>query len=137
MATRNKKERQLTQQEFSVMAAFRQGPLPPPVELEKYESLYPGVTKLLFDNFVRQSEHRMKLETTVVTGDNRRANRGQIISAIMAFLCIGAGSALTFLGKNVEGLALIFGSMGSILVAFYGGAVLRKMERIQKNKEQP
>jgi uncharacterized membrane protein len=60
MSTRNKKDRRLgyreadsPARELNMMAAFRQGPLPPPVELEKYESLYPGATKLLFDNFIK------------------------------------------------------------------------------------
>jgi uncharacterized membrane protein len=63
MSNRSKKDRRIVKQEenqpslteFSIMAAFRKGPLPPPAELEKYEGLYPGATKLLFDNFINQS----------------------------------------------------------------------------------
>jgi uncharacterized membrane protein len=116
------------------MAVIRQGPLPPPAELEKYEALFPGATKLLFDNFVRQSNHRMKLEKTVIGNDAKRAGRGQIISAVLAFLCIVSGSILTYLGKDAVGLSLIFGSIGTLLTAFYGGAILRKIERVQKDK---
>jgi uncharacterized membrane protein len=117
------------------MAAIRQSPLPPPAEVEKYEILYSGATKLLFDNFLQQSNHRMELEKTTVQNDNKRANRGQIISAIMAFYCITTGGVLTFLGHNVVGLSLIIGSIGTLLTAFYGGAILRKIERIEKNKQ--
>jgi uncharacterized membrane protein len=77
MSTRNKKERRLAYQgpeppasEVNVLTAFRKGPLPPPAELEKYESLYPGATKLLFDNFVNQTNHRMELEKLVIQEDN-------------------------------------------------------------------
>jgi uncharacterized membrane protein len=48
MSTRSKKDRRLVTQEvqppdveFSILAAFRKGPLPSPTELEKYEVLYP------------------------------------------------------------------------------------------------
>jgi uncharacterized membrane protein len=134
MSTRNKKERRISNtetQEFG-MVAFRQGPLPPPAELEKYENMFPGATKLLFDNFIRQSDHRMELEKAVIKNDAKRAGRGQIISAVLAFLCIVSGSILTYFGKDTVGLSLIFGSIGTLLTAFYGGAILRKIERVQK-----
>ena len=141
MSTRNKKNRrQLTQQqpqEYGVMAAIRQSPFPPPAEVERYEVLYPGATKLLFDNFQLQSNHRMELEKLTIEGDNKRANRGQIISAILAFVCILSGGFLTYLDKNVAGLSMIFGSLATLLTAFYGGAIIRKIERIQKNKPFP
>jgi hypothetical protein len=44
------------------------------------------------------------------------------------------GSILTYLGKDAVGLSLIFGSIGTLLTAFYGGAILRKIERVQKDK---
>jgi len=73
MSNRNKKDRRVTKleqnqpefHEFSIMAAFRKGPFPPPEEMQKYESLYSGATKLLFDNFVTQTNHRIELEKTV------------------------------------------------------------------------
>jgi hypothetical protein len=138
MSNRIKKDRRIATQtqeplEYSFMAV-RQGPLPPPAEMEKFEALYPGVTKLVFDNFIRQSNHRMTLETTVIEGDNKRANIGQIVSAALAFLGIITGSILTYLGKDVVALSLIFTSIGTLLTAFYGGAILRKFEREKKDR---
>ena len=93
------------------------------------------MTKLVFDNFISQSNHRMELEKTTISGDNKRADRGQIISAILAFLCLAVGGFLTYLDKNVAGLSMIFGSLATLLTAFYGGAILRKIERTQKDKK--
>jgi len=141
MSNRNKKDRRLVKQEsnqpvpgYGVLAEFRKSPFPPPAELEKYETLYPGAAKLLFDNFVAQTNHRMHLEKTTIEGDNKRANRGQIISAIITLACIGVGSWLTYIGKNIVGLSMIVGSIGTLLTAFYGGAIIRKIERTQKWK---
>jgi uncharacterized membrane protein len=52
------------------MAYFRKGPLPPPEELEKYEALLPGATKMLFDNLISQTNHRMELEKREREGKN-------------------------------------------------------------------
>jgi len=139
MPNRNKKERRLATQEpqgFNIMAAIRQSPLPPPAELERYEVNFPGATKLLFDNFIQQSEHRMKLESAVVEGDNKRANRGQVIAGVLAFLGITSGVTLTIFDKDIVGLSLIIGSIGTLLTAFYGGAILRKIERNNKNNHR-
>lgn len=53
MSNRIKKERRLANlntesqvPELSIWASFRKSPFPPPDELEKYEGLYPGITKL-------------------------------------------------------------------------------------------
>jgi len=145
MPNRNKKDRRLTKPEktrptvpeYGVAAAvFRAGPLPQPEELQKYKSLYPGVTKLLFDNYVAQTSHRMELENTVIHADNKRANTGQTMAFILGLLGIISGSILTYLGKNIGGLSLIFGSIGTILTAFYGGVILRHIERTNKDKAQ-
>jgi uncharacterized membrane protein len=107
--------------------------LPPPAEMERYEALYPGITRILIDTYTAQVNHRIELETTVIEGDNKRATRGQVISAAIAFICICMGGALTYFDKNVGGLSLIFGSLGTLLTAFYGGAIIRRKERKEKN----
>jgi uncharacterized membrane protein len=119
--------------EYSFMA-LRQSPLPPSAELEKFETLYPGVTKLVFDNFINQSNHRMELEKSTILADNKRANRGQVISAVLVFLCVLIGGFLIFFNKNIEGIVMVLTSLGVLITAFYGGAILRINERIRKEK---
>jgi len=97
--------------------------------------MHPGIAKIIMDSYIAQVNHRMSLEKIVIEGDNKRANKGQIISAIIAFLCITTGSVLTYLGKNVVGLSLIIGSIGTLLTAFYGGAIIRKIERANKERK--
>ena len=115
-------------------AEYRTDILPPPDELERYEALSPGITKAILDTYVAQVEHRIKLETSVIEGDNKRANKGQVISASLSFFCIALGGALVYLDKDIAGLSLIIGSIGTLLTAFYGGAILRKVERDKKSR---
>jgi drug/metabolite transporter (DMT)-like permease len=90
---------------------------------------------MVFDNFLNQSNHRMELEKATIFGDNKRANRGQIVSAIIVFLCIATGGFLIYHDKNIGGLATILGSLATLLTAFYSGAIIRKKERLQKEKK--
>ena len=55
----------------------------------------------------------MELERAVIRNDGKRAGRGQIISAILAVLCITSGGILTYFGKDTVGLSLIFGSQSA------------------------
>jgi uncharacterized membrane protein len=116
------------------MAAFRKGPLPPPAELEKYEGLYPGATKLLFDNFITQSNHRMELETFTIQRDAKRADRGQIIAAILCIMVLAPSIVLLFLGKPIIGLSAIIGSLVTLSGIFFGSLFSRRKERENKEK---
>ncbi|MDR1249035.1 MAG: DUF2335 domain-containing protein [Treponema sp.] len=122
------------QTEYSLTAAFRQGPLPPPAELEKYEGLYPGATRLLFDNFINQSNHRMELEKTVIKGDNRRADIAQWLSFAIGITALVGGFLLILKGKDGFGFASIIGALGTLLSSFIGGILSRRKERENKDK---
>jgi uncharacterized membrane protein len=140
MGTRSKKDRRLAKTPSGDLVAYqhtesRTDILPPPDELERYEAMHPGTTQIILETYVSQVNHRMTLEKYVIEGDNKRANRGQVISSILGLLCIVSGSILTYLGKDAVGLSLIFGSIGTLLTAFYGGAILRQIERVKKDKK--
>jgi uncharacterized membrane protein len=139
MGTRSKKDRRLAKMPSGDLVAYqhtesRTDILPPPDELERYEAMHSGTTQIILETYVSQVNHRMTLEKSVIESDNKRANRGQVISSILGLLCIVSGSILTYLGKDAVGLSLIFGSIGTLLTAFYGGAILRQIERVRKDK---
>jgi len=139
MGIRSKRDKRLTQMPSGDLVAYqhtesRTDILPPPDELERYEAMHPGTAKIILDTYVAQANHRMELEKSVINGDNKRASSGQIFSGILGLSCIISGSILTFLGKDTVGLSLIFGSIGTLLTAFYGGAILRHIERNKKDK---
>jgi large-conductance mechanosensitive channel len=84
--------------------------------LEKYEGLYPGATKLLFDNFVNQTNHRMELEKLVIQEDNKRANKAQRNSFVITITI------------------LILAAMLFIIIAFITSSISCQKERNNKRK---
>ena len=141
MSTRNKKDRRLVIQEAQppvpefMLAAYRKGPLPSPAELEKYENLYPGVTKLLFDNFINQTNHRMELEKQVIQGDDKRATVAQRNSFIITIAILLLAACLFFLGKDGSAIAAVFTAIAPMVIAFISSSISRKKERDKKQKE--
>jgi len=142
MSNRTKKDRRLvsleqsqpTVPEFNIMAAFRKGPLPPPEEMQKYETIYPGATKLLFDNFITQTNHRIELEKTVILGDDKRADKAQRNSFIIAMSILVLSGILFFLGKDGYAIGAVFTAIAPILIAFITSSISRKKERETKRK---
>jgi uncharacterized MAPEG superfamily protein len=141
MSTRRKKDRRLTKlefepqvPEFSVWAAFRKSPFPPPTELEKYELLYPGVAKQFFDNFTNQSNHRMELEKIVIQGDNKRADVAQRNSFIIILALIIMAIVLFILGKDTQAIVAVVSAMVPVIISFINSTIKRKDERESKRK---
>ncbi|MDR1316991.1 MAG: DUF2335 domain-containing protein [Spirochaetales bacterium] len=142
MSNRNKQNGQIAQPENNPpspgtlvsVTGIRIGPLPSPAEMEKYEQLYPGATKMLFELFKEQSGHRMELEKTVIKGDSRRANIAQWLSFALGMTALTGGVILILKGKDGFGFASIIGALTTLLSAFIGGAILRKIERQNKAK---
>ena len=143
MSTRDKKDRRLTTLEkaqppaskFELTAAFRESPFPPPAELEKYEALYPGAAKLLFDNFVNQTNHRMELEKLVIHEDSKRANIAQHYSFIITIAILVLAGVLFFLGKDGPAIAAVFTALAPIIIAFINSSISRRKERNNKRKD--
>jgi uncharacterized membrane protein len=142
MSNRSKKDRRITKleqnqpeiPEFSIMAAFRKGPLPPPEEMQKYETLYLGATKLLFDNFITQTNHRIELEKTVIQGDNKRADRAQRNSFIIAMTILILAAVLFLTGKDGYAIAAVITAIAPIIIAFISSSIARKKERDNKRR---
>jgi uncharacterized membrane protein len=128
----NLEQNQPTIQEFSIMAAFRKGPFPPPEEMQKYEILYPGATKLLFDNFISQTNHRIELEKTVIQGDNKRADKAQRNSFIIAMSFLALAGFLFIRGKDVYAISAVIAAIAPIVMAFITSSISRKKEKETK-----
>jgi uncharacterized membrane protein len=143
MPNKNNQKRQIAQpgnsssspDQVVSFTAIRAGPLPPPDEMERYERLYPGSTKMLLELLKEQSGHRMELEKTVIKGDNRRANIAQWLSFALGMTALIGGVILILKGKDGFGFASIIGALATLLSAFVGGAILRKIERQKKTKD--
>jgi uncharacterized membrane protein len=109
--------------------------LPPPAELEKYELLYPGATKLLFDNFIGQTNHRMELEKLVIQEDNKRANKAQRNSFLITISIFILAVILFIMGKDGLAIAAVFTAIAPMVIAFITSSISRKKERDNKRKD--
>ena len=112
----------------------RQSILPPPNELERYEALNPGTTRIILETYQKQVEHRIAIEKTVIEGDTRRANIGQVMAFILSLITIVGGFILVVLGKDILGIAAIISSLATLLGVFMYGAHTRRKERENKSK---
>ncbi|MEI8094509.1 MAG: DUF2335 domain-containing protein [Spirochaetales bacterium] len=120
---------------FAASQNVRISPFPPPAEMQVYEHLAPGFTAEFLGTYKSQVEHRQKLETLAITGDNTRANRAQILSFILAIVFGILGFSLILLGRDVIGYATLLGAIGSLLLAFFGGTFMRYLERRGKARQ--
>lgn len=110
------------------------GPLPPPAILASYDELCPGSAQTIIDQFVRQGDHRMQLETKVISNEILRANAGLAAGFLLAAgVLIGSGYFIT-LGYELGGAIGIVSALGSLVGVFIYGTHSRKDERIQKER---
>jgi uncharacterized membrane protein len=141
MSNRIKKDRRLANlnaeaqvPEISFWASFRKSPFPPPDELERYEGLYPGITKLFFDNFANQTNHRMGLEKTVIEGDNKRANTAQHYSFIITLVFLALAGFLFHSNKDGLAIGSAVTSIVPVIISFLNSSNKRKKEKENKRK---
>lgn len=97
------------------------GPLPPPETLREYEEIIPGSARAIFETaqdtrrlVAAQSEHRMKLEKTVIESDVRSAVTGQWLSFIVMMTAMLIGAYIIQIGKSAEGFATIIAAVGAL-----------------------
>ena len=120
----------IVQREFYI----HRGPLPDPKAFGQYETILPGAADRILTMAEKQQNHRMGIEKSVTDSDIQRANQGLILGFILFLLFAIGGFVLLFIGKDVQGYALLGTS-------FVGGVVnfirvgRERMRQTQRNKE--
>jgi uncharacterized membrane protein len=115
-------------------AELHSGPLPSADMLRKYNEVLPGAAERIFNMAERQSEHRMVLERTVVVGDTKRADKGLLIGAAVAFVVLVGAITCILMGHDVAGGVIAAIDIGSIVYVFVHTNRVRQEERVQKAK---
>ena len=111
------------------------GPLPPAAELERYNNIIPNGADRIMKMAEEQSKHRQAMERTTIHGENGRANRGQIIAAIIVLAGMGIGTYFILKGLDTQGFIAMFAPLGAVATAFIMGRTQRKRERAEKDEE--
>jgi uncharacterized membrane protein len=112
----------------NVEAVSFQGPIPPPELLREYNEIVPNGADRIVRMAEAQSAHRIQLESTVINGDDKRANWGLFTGYTIGILIIVLSFILIMKGHDVSGTVL-----GSIdLVGLVSLFVLGRRSRGQE-----
>lgn len=112
------------------------GPLPPAELLQEYENIYPGSAKIIFDTFVKQSNHRIKMEDTVITSQQKQAQRGQVFALSVALSFLVVSAACVILGHEVSGSIIGTVDVLGIVAVFITGKFYQKSDLNNKNPDR-
>jgi uncharacterized membrane protein len=94
------------------------GPIPPPIFLEHYEKIVPGIAKRFLEEPHLEAEHRRGLEKLMVEEKIRLSKRGQGMAFFLATSCVFAAFASIFFGYDIAGLGALFISIASFVAIF-------------------
>ena len=94
------------------------GPLPPPEILQQYEVILPGMAERLVKAFEAQGDHRRDMDDKALSMNFRLARVGQVFAFILGLAALGCGTYLIATGHNAQGIAVVFGTIGSMVTAF-------------------
>ena len=111
----NSKKATLIKYEKSEMFA---GPVPHPEIIERYEKIYPGAAKIIFEKWDSQVKHRHNLEKSVVWADNLKSILGVIFGFIAVMAAIGGGVYIALNGQQLFGGGLSLFGLAMLATAF-------------------
>jgi uncharacterized membrane protein len=96
------------------------GPIPSATEIARYAEVYPEAPAILFGELRAEAAHRRDVERRIVDTETRRADRGQIIAAVVFILGLVIGGGLVSLGHDVAGAAIVGADLVSGAAIFLG-----------------
>jgi uncharacterized membrane protein len=115
----------------------REGPLPSGRELRRYREADPSAPRIILHEFRAESRHRRHLERQIVTGENRRADRGQVFALVIILVGLTISALLIQGGHDVAG-GFIGGLdlLGMAALFLTGAAALRDHEPAKKPEKK-
>jgi hypothetical protein len=96
-------------------------PWPPAAEVERLNAQDPRAARIIFDNFDEQGRNRRDLEQKIVTGSERRADRGQLIGAAFFFFVVLCGLIIALAADPVAGAGVIGAAVASGAIIYVVG----------------
>jgi len=100
---------------------YHSGPLPSPEDLARYGAVDPDAVPAILGTFTEQARHRRAMESDVVRGVERRADRGQVIGAFLVGLGIVGGCVVALAGDGFAGVGIVSAAFASAAVSFVAG----------------
>lgn len=118
----------------SVSFSQYSGPLPPPEILQAIDDACPGGADRIITQMEEQGRHRRNLETIVITGDDRREDKGQIFGFILCMTVLIGGIVLLALGISIAGYISLIAGLGIPAGLFVYKKIEAKQELKKKRK---
>lgn len=112
------------------------GPIPPALELGKYENVLPGAANRILKMAEKQSAHRQELENKMLEANIKAEKVGQLLGFIIFGLAIIAGFVLIMFGKDIVGLVALISSIGGVIGLFVYNRVEAKKELKEKGRKK-
>ncbi len=95
------------------------GPVPHPEIIERYEKIYPGAAKQIFEEYDRQVLHRHSLEKSLVKTDNIKSILGVVFGFVLAMSALVGGVVVViFKGISLFAGGLSFSGLALLVLAF-------------------
>jgi uncharacterized membrane protein len=105
------------------------GPLPDAETLIKYNSIIPDGAERIMKMAEKQQEHRMTMESKVITSQSHQSKLGQIFGFIIGLVGIGSGTFLASIGEATVGGIIAGGTVVSLVSVFVLGKRRQKSEQ--------
>jgi uncharacterized membrane protein len=121
---------------FSYAVKVHSGPLPSSETLKEYEEVLPGSAQTIFDVFVKQSNHRMAMESTVVNAQQTQSKWGQNYAFIIAIVVLAAAFACILMGHEVSGSILGSVDLVALVTVFIVGKQYQKQNLDSKKPSE-
>ena len=89
-------------------------PIPAPAEFEHYERVLPGAADRILTMAEKEQSARISLKEQQHRSAVKTYGRGQYLGAFLGTLGLTYGAGLLYLGKSIEGFAVLAGSLGAL-----------------------
>lgn len=93
---------------------------------------HPQLAHKIVDDIIDKGQHRQKIELLVVEGDNRRADRGQLIAGGIAVLALLIGFVLIMSDHSAVGIAVLVTAIVPLVGTNLYSRYAAKRERLAK-----
>jgi uncharacterized membrane protein len=113
------------------------GPLPSPEALEDYNRVVPGLADRIVSMTEGQQKHRMTLESSMATSQQKQSQRGQIFAFLLTILLITCGGILAFTNHTAAGVTIFSTTIIGVAATFIANQVRQASELSRKKQLVP
>lgn len=114
-------ERRAEEAAIRVVGAYWSGPLPPPAELQGYESVLPGSAERILGMAEREAGHRHAMDREIVQTDGKTRTRAQLLAFGIAIVALVVAAALGLTGHGLTGIGTLLIGLAPIVGSFLTG----------------